>query len=212
MSRRMCFLAQRIFMNNSLVFISKKGSEIEPDKKEACRYMGCRGEVKNEALEEIYSDCLELYKKEADYKAVYREVAITLQNGIVDFGFCKIENENLYKNLSGCNSAVIFAATAGVGVDRLIMRCSTLSAIEGMVCDCIASSGVEIWCDEVNACAVGGREAKPRFSPGYGGVSLTYQEDILDFLDAHRRLGITLNSSLMMIPKKSVTAFIGIKG
>ena len=99
-----------------------------------------------------------------------------------------------------------------MGVDRLIIRCSALSAIEGMVCDCIASSGIEVWCDEVNAIAVDGREAKPRFSPGYGGVSLSCQEDILSFLDAQRKLGITLNSSLMMIPKKSVTAFIGIKG
>ena len=98
-------------MKESLVFISKKGSEIEPDKKEACRYMGCRGEAENEALEEIYSECLTLFKKEADYKALYREVPISLENGIVDFGFCRIENENLCKNLSGCSSAVIWGLT-----------------------------------------------------------------------------------------------------
>lgn len=199
-------------MNDSLVFISKKGNEIEPDKREACRYMGYRGEVKSEALEEIYGECLELFKKEVDYKAVYREVPVSLENGIVDFGFCRIENENLYKNMSGCSSAVVFAATAGVGTDRLIMRCSALSAVEAMVCDCIASSAVEVWCDEVNSVAVGDREAKPRFSPGYGGVSLSYQAAILSFLDAQRKLGITLNDSMMMTPKKSVTAFIGIKG
>lgn len=199
-------------MNDSLVFISRRGSEIEPDKREACRYMGYRGEMKSDALEEIYSECLELFKKEADYKALYREVPITLQNGAVDFGFCRIENESLYKNLCGCSSVVIFAATAGVGVDRLIMRLSALSAAKGMVCDCIASSGIEVWCDEVNSLAVDERQSKPRFSPGYGGVSLDYQKDILSFLDAHRKLGIALNDSLMMTPKKSVTAFIGIKG
>ena len=199
-------------MSDSLVFISRKGSEIEPDKREACRYMGYRGEVKNEALEEIYGECLELLKKEADYKAVYREVPISLEKGAVDFGFCRIDNENLYKNLSGCSSAVIFAATAGVSTDRLIMRRSALSVAEGMVCDCIASSAIEVWCDEVNSVAVGERQSKPRFSPGYGGVSLSYQQDILTFLDAQRKLGITLNDSLMMIPKKSVTAIIGIKG
>ena len=199
-------------MSEGLVYISKKGNEIEPDKREACRYMGCRGEVNDEALEEIYVKCLELFRKEADYKAVFREVPIKLENGAVDFGFCRIENESLYKNLTGCSSAVIFAATAGISVDRLVIRRNALSAIDGMVCDCIGSSAVEVWCDEVNAIAVSGRQAKPRFSPGYGGVSLSYQKDILSFLDAYRRLGITLNDSLMMIPKKSVTAFIGIKG
>ena len=82
-------------MSDSLVFISRKGSEIEPDKREACRYMGYKGEAKNESLEEIYDECLELLKKEADYKAVYREVPISLENGAVDFGFCRIENENI---------------------------------------------------------------------------------------------------------------------
>ncbi len=199
-------------MNDSLVLISRGGSEIEPDKREACRYMGYTGKVKSDELEEIYRECLGLFKKEADYKALYKEVPITLQKGTVDFGFCTIENESLYKNLCGCSSAVIFAATAGVGVDRLIMRLSALSAAKGMVCDCIASAGIEVWCDEVNSLAVGERQSKPRFSPGYGGVSLEYQKDILAFLDAYRKLGIALNDSLMMTPKKSVTAFIGIKG
>ncbi len=199
-------------MTDNLIFLSKNGSEIEPDKKEACRYMGYKSDRKNEALEEIYSECLAEFKKAASYKAVYREVPISLCDGIVDFGFCRIENENLYKNLSGCSSAVIFAATAGAGADRLIMRCSKISPAEGMVCDCIASSAIEVWCDEVNETAVCGRSAKPRFSPGYGGVSLAYQKDILAFLDAERKIGITLNDSMMMTPKKSVTAFIGIKG
>lgn len=199
-------------MTDNLIFLSKKGDEIEPDKKEACRYMGYKSDKKNEALEELYGESLLCFKKEVCYKAVYTEVPISLCDGTVDFGFCRIENESLYRNLSGCSSAVIFAATLGAGADRLIMRCSKLSPAQAMVCDCIASSAVEVWCDEVNAYAVGSRNAKPRFSPGYGGVSLSYQADILSFLDAQRKLGITLNDSMMMTPKKSVTAFIGIKG
>ncbi|MBQ7295841.1 MAG: Vitamin B12 dependent methionine synthase activation subunit [Clostridia bacterium] len=199
-------------MSESLIFISKNGDETEPNKKEAFRYMGYKSSEKNDVIEELYSDCLAELKKAASYKAVYREVPISLEAGSVDFGFCKIENANLYKNLSGCSSAVIFAATLGAGADRLIMRYSKISPAEGMICDCIASSAIEVWCDEVNEKAVGEKTAKPRFSPGYGGVSLTYQKDILAFLDAERKLGITLNDSMMMSPKKSVTAFIGIKG
>lgn len=197
---------------NILNFISKSGDAIEPDKKEAFRYMGYKRSERNEEIEEIYSECLACFKEAASYKAVFREVPISLCDGEIDFGFCKIKNENLYKNLTGCSSAVIFAATAGAGVDRLIMRYSKISPAEGMICDCIASSAIEVWCDEVDEKAVNGRSAKPRFSPGYGGVSLSYQKDILFFLNAQRKLGITLNDSMMMSPVKSVTAFIGIKG
>lgn len=193
-------------------FISKKGDEIEPDKKEALRYMGYKSENMSEELEEIYSECLREFIKAASYKAVYKETDIKVSDSAVDFGFCKIENKNLCKNLNGCKSAVIFAATAGAGTDRLIMRYSKISPAEAMICGCIASSAVEVWCDEVNEKCADGRNSKPRFSPGYGGVSLEYQKDILAFLDAEKKLGITLNDSLMMTPLKSVTAIVGIKG
>lgn len=195
---------------NALIFLSETGEQIEPDKREAFRYMGYKGDSYNKELEEIYSDCLEEFIKAASYKAVYRETPIVVSAGAVDFGFCRIENENLCKNLRGCKSAIVFAATAGLGADRLIMKYSKISPAEAMVCDCIASSAIEVWCDEVNEKCVGERKAKPRFSPGYGGVSLKYQKDILAFLDAERKLGITLNGSLMMTPVKSVTAFVGI--
>lgn len=197
--------------SDALVFLCENGDKIEPNKKEAFRYMGYMSDIKSDEIENLYESCLEMYKAAASYKAVYRPVKIKIDGDLVDFGFCSIENKNLAKNLSGCGSAIIFAATAGAGVDRLVMRHEKLSPAQGMICDCIGSSAIEVWCDEVNKLAVGNKESKPRFSPGYGGVSLEYQRDILSFLDAERKLGIALSDSLMMTPKKSVTAFIGIK-
>ena len=173
--------------------------------------MGCKSYCRNDELEEIYEKCKAEYKKAASYKAVMSKVPVTLkEDNVVDFGFCKIQNENLYKNLSGCDFAYVFAATAGIAVDRLIMRYSKISPVEAMICDSIASSAVEVWCNEVNAEISVLSATKPRFSPGYGGVSLEYQKDILAFLDAEKRIGITLNDSLMMVPAKSVTAFVGV--
>lgn len=199
--------------DNVLIFLSKNGDEIEPDKKEAFRYMGCKNDCRNEVLEELYEECKTEYMKNASYKAVARKVDITLKkDNKIEFGFCEIQNENLYKNLSGCDSAYVFAATAGIAVDRLIMRYNKISPAEAMICDSIGSSAVEVWCDEVNAEISAMGATKPRFSPGYGGVSLEYQKAILSFLDAEKKIGITLSDSYMMIPAKSVTAFVGIKG
>lgn len=195
----------------ALNFLSKNGDDIEPDKKEALRYMGYKNGSLSEELDVIYEKCLREYKKAALYKAAFKEAPVTVSDGAVDFGFCRIENENLCKNLKDCKSAVIFAVTAGVGVDRLIMRYSKISPAEAMMCDCIASSAIEVWCDEINSKVNEQYETKPRFSPGYGGVSLEYQKDVLSFLDAERKIGITLNDAFMMKPVKSVTAFIGVK-
>ena len=197
--------------DNSLIFLSKNGDEIEPCKKEALRYMGCKDNNIGD-LEAVYEECLKEYKKVASYKAVYRFTDITQSaDDTTDLGFCRISNDALYKNLSGCKSACVFAVTSGVGVDRLIMRYSKTSPAHAVITDCIASSAIEVWCDELNSAISSQYDTKPRFSPGYGGVSLEYQKDVLSFLDAERKMGITLNASLMMSPIKSVTAFIGIK-
>lgn len=198
--------------DNTIIFLSKNGDEIEPDKKEALRYMGCKVDCLSEELQELYEKYKAEYQKAASYKAVMRKVSLSLKDdNKIDFGFCEIQNENLYKNLSGCEGAYVFAATAGIAVDRLIMRCSKVSPAQAIICDSIGSSAVEVWCDEVNAMINSEYETKPRFSPGYGGVSLEYQKDILSFLNAERKIGITLNDALMMTPVKSVTAFVGIK-
>ena len=51
---------------------------------------------------------------------------------------------------------------------------------------------------------------RPRFSPGYGDFELGVQSDIFRVLDCPRRIGLSLNKSLLMSPSKSVTAIIGI--
>ena len=51
---------------------------------------------------------------------------------------------------------------------------------------------------------------KPRFSSGYGDFPLNVQKEIFSVLDAQKKIGITLNESLLMSPSKSVTAIVGI--
>ena len=48
-----------------------------------------------------------------------------------------------------------------------------------------------------------------RFSPGYGDLPLTLQKDICNILDTGRSIGVYLTNELLLLPAKSVTAFIG---
>lgn len=49
-----------------------------------------------------------------------------------------------------------------------------------------------------------------RFSPGYGDLPLSLQNDLLDLLDAPRRVGLTASASHILLPRKSVTAILGV--
>ncbi len=195
--------------NNPIFLRTSSCDEITPDKKMALRFMGCK-DFSGDTVS-IYDRCLEEYKKVALFKAVYRKTSVTFygEKGI-RFDFGEIESADLRKNLEGCRSAFIFAATSGSAVDRLIMKETRLSAAYGMVTDCIASSGIEAFCDKINDELKEGRSLKPRYSPGYGDVSLTCQNDILSFVDAYRKIGLTLTETYLMTPIKSVTAIVGI--
>lgn len=193
-----------------ITFMTEAVSKIGTDKKMACRFMGCR-EPLSEALGELYEECLELYMHSADLKAVVRETSVSFEgdDGIV-FDFGTVHSESLRKNLDGCRRAFVFAATAGAEIDRTMKRLSISSEAESMVLSCIASSGVECWCDCINERLGENHRLKPRFSPGYGGVSLEIQKNIFEFLDVQKKIGVSLTESLMMVPVKSVTAIVGI--
>ena len=194
---------------NPIILHTSSCAEITPDKKMALRFMDCQN--LSDELSEVYDKSLELYKKAAVFKAVYRKSSVTFfgEKGIC-FDFGEIESESLRKNLEGCKSAFVFAATSGSAVDRLILRRTKLSAADGFITDCIASSGIEVFCDFINDEMKEGRKLKPRFSPGYGDVSLCCQSEILSYLDAYRKIGITLTEAYLMSPIKSVTAIVGI--
>lgn len=194
---------------NPIFLRTSSCEEILPDKKMALRFMGCK--ELPDTLEEKYEKSLEEYKKAALFKAVYRKTTVSFfgEKGI-RFDFGEIESADLRKNLSGCKSAFIFAATSGSAVDRLIMRQTKISSADAMITDCIASSGIEVFCDLINDEMKEKRVLKPRYSPGYGDVSLSCQNEILSFLDAYRKIGLTLTETYLMTPIKSVTAIVGI--
>lgn len=144
-------------------------------------------------------------------KAVYTKVDVKIKGSTVDFGFTKVKSSNLAMHLTDCEEAYIIATTLGVGVDRLFEKYNRILQTKAAVCDATASALIESFCDYVNEYVVGNREAVMRFSPGYGDFDIKHQREILDFLDANKKIGISLTDSYMMIPSKSVTAIIGIK-
>ena len=49
-----------------------------------------------------------------------------------------------------------------------------------------------------------------RFSPGYGDLPITLQREFVRVTDAEKRIGLTVNEGGILLPRKSVTAIIGL--
>ena len=179
--------------------------------KEALRYMGCG--TPDGATLDLMQNCVEETEKNICYKVCYALLPIETNGNVCDFSVFKTESANLAKNLEGCEKVLLMAATIGAGIDRIIARYGRISPAKAVMFQAIGSERVEALCDEF--CKSYQQEnkviLKPRFSPGYGDLSIKVQKDIFAVLDCPRKIGISLNDSFLMSPSKSVTAFVGIK-
>ena len=183
------------------------------NEREILRYMGVG--KNDETLLPLLQDCLREIEGRLTYRVCYREFDISFGDGVIDLGFAITNSKDLAKNLAGCKKIVLFAATVGVEMDRLIARYSSNSPARAVMLQAIGNERVESLCNTFNKeisdrCAAEGERTRPRFSPGYGDLPLTIQTDIFASLDCTRKIGLTLNQSLFMSPSKSVTAIIGI--
>lgn len=119
------------------------------------------------------------------------------------------------KNLRRSQSIILFAATVGIELDRLIAKYSVLSPATALLLQALGNERVEALCDAFNEDMrkkklSQGFCLRPRFSPGYGDLPLEYQKTVFELLSPSR-IGITLNDSYFMTPSKSVTAIIGVE-
>ena len=188
-----------------------QGEPIQPHMySEACRYAKYPILFKKKAIKALIR-CLFGKESNAD-KYAYTKVLVQIKSdNICDLGFGDIKSRDLVKALDSCKQAYILGVTIGIGADRLISRLSLTSPAEGFITDALASATAESLCDYADNSLRGTAEKPFRYAPGYGDMPLTYQPEILKALNADYTLGITLNSSLLMTPMKSITAIMGIK-
>lgn len=157
-------------------------------------------------------ECFAELKKAVNCKFAAIQCSVNyFDDNKLDIGFGKFKSETLVKNLQGCKEVFIFAATLGHGVDRLLNRLSLVSPGKYFISDALASSMAESAANLADKLVKGSVSCRPRFSPGFGDLSLDVQPKILNLLNAQKLLGITTNKAHMMSPGKSVTAIMGIK-
>lgn len=192
------------------VIITKTYNEPAFCEKEILRYAGCKSSD-NELLQ-LLRACIDEVRDKLTYKVCYRELPVEVSDATCNLGDWSIESQNLAKNLNGCKSVIVFAATMGVEIDRLIAKYGRISPSKALMLQAIGAERIEALCDVF--CEDIAREkhmaTRPRFSPGYGDLPLEVQEEFFLLLDCSKRIGLSLNDSLLMSPSKSVTAFLGL--
>lgn len=178
---------------------------------ETLRYAGAKSDD-IQALE-LAHECMAEAEPELRYSVCYRAESIERAGDTIRFCGLSVDSATLRRCAQDCSEILIFAATVGAQFDRLIQRYSSLSPSRAVMLQAIGAERAEALCDEFSRCfcAEHGCELNRRVSPGYGDLPLSFQKEIFGILDCPRKIGLTLNESLLMSPSKSVTALAGIR-
>ena len=183
----------------------------EIDKETAERYLGYGTSSADPVTAGLLRKCEAELLPEIQARYVYKIFDLT--DGQPAGCSLHLPGNSIREHLRGCSKALFLCATLSSAVDRLIRKKQIGSMAEAMVTDALASAAVEQVLDGAEAQIFTKhpfREHTWRFSPGYGDLPLEIQGAFLDLLDAPKRIGVCVSTSLLLVPTKSVTAIIGL--
>ena len=185
----------------------------EWDRREIMRYARIRGA--DDSYAELIDACIREAEPVLSYRVCYTILDIRRQNDRMTFGNITTDSKTIKTAVKDSSQALLFAATIGTPFDRLLQRYSMLSPGKALILQAIGAERVESLCDafceQMNTeLASSQKRLTRRVSPGYGDISLEMQRELFIMLDCPRKIGLTLDESLLMSPSKSVTAICGI--
>ena len=181
----------------------------------ALRYAGQGTQPPAPEVERLFSSCMEEFLGCTAYRAVSLEVELARRGNAICLSSLCVKSESLTARLADCGRALLFCATVGGGLDRLLLRYGKTQPSRAVLLDAIGSAAIEAWCDTLTGDWTRELEARGfalrcRFSPGYGDFSLFHQNGLLSLLSAAQTTGVSAAASRMLVPQKSVTAVIGL--
>ncbi len=182
---------------------------------EVLRYMGHRG-APDPRLLAVAEDCSRLVLEASRPRWLY-DVSPLARGAdgvpLLARWDLPLPGADIRRVLAGCDRAVLLCATLSLDLERLLRRLQLEDLTRGLAGEAAAAAAVEVLCDraeeEIRA-RYPGHGLTRRFSPGYGDLPLTLQGPILAALEAQKRIGLWLGDGGVLIPRKSVTAILGV--
>ena len=126
-----------------------------------------------------------------------------------------LTGRDIFRHLKDARYVAVLAVTLGMASEQRLRVLSSQNPLEGAVFDAACSALVESAADALNceieaAAQAAGLSCNTRFSPGYGDLPLAVQPTVLATLNATRLCGITATPTNLLMPTKSITAFVGL--
>lgn len=186
-------------------------------KQEVLRYLGHKNQEINGNIDRLIDETIEEAKELIAPKKVVARYRITIKDtGVyLDNTNLVLTGEDIKNHLKYSKDIYIMAVTLGSAIERKIAYYEKIDLTKAIILDSCATTAVEEFCDyiEVDIKKIAENENMGitfRYSPGYGDLPIDIQKDFLDTLNATKVIGLTVSSHNLLMPRKSVTAIIGL--
>lgn len=182
---------------------------------EALRYMGYNDSMDISNISDILTFCEKELLNSANIRYCYKVFDLVKKPDYIDIinGNIKLTGKSIYNHLEDCTKAVLMACTLSEKVDKLISRYNITDMTASLITDAMASAMIEQVCNKVETIIQQENNIKNmtwRFSPGYGDLPIDIQKNFINIVNAEKLIGLTVTENNILIPRKSVTAIIGI--
>ena len=124
-----------------------------------------------------------------------------------------LPGESIRGHLYGCSKAAVIAATLSAETDRFLKKAALEDGLTGLVCDALASAYAEQVSEQARAEVLREMEGFCGtwvFAAGYGDFPLETGRFLTECVDAGRKIGVSLTSSCMLIPQKTIVGIMGL--
>ncbi|GFH42104.1 vitamin B12 dependent methionine synthase activation domain protein [Lactococcus hodotermopsidis] len=188
------------------------------EKSEVLRYLGYkRKQELTDDLSSLVDDLMLEVQEISNARYFYQAYDFTLdaENFAVHVTHTDLvlQSKTIFNQLKNAKKVVLLAATLGIEIERQIRLYELSEMTKAFILDSACVDYIEKVCDlaevDMNT-KFSNYTLNRRFSPGYGDLSLDIQPQFLKTLAADKQLGLTLTETNLMVPRKSVTAIIGL--
>ena len=177
----------------------------EVDRSEMLRYAGLAGRELDEATARRADAMTGVCLREARPAWRYALFDLAFDGEAPALGNILLPGRDIARHLRSARRCAMMAVTLGLGAERALRAMQQRSMADALLLDaamsaCIESAADACCRDIARDAGASGLYVGARFSPGYGDLPL----------DMRRTLGISMTDGCLLIPQKSVTAFVGL--
>lgn len=182
---------------------------------ELLRYLGYGKSQADEKTNQLIDECEKQIIKVIEPRYTYKCFNIVSSDNNIHLKNTTLilKGKDIKNHLEGCTKCILMCATISSKVDMLIRKTQLSDMAKALIFDTMASVAIEQVCNNVDKIIkneFSDYYMTWRFSPGYGDFPIEIQNAFLDTLFAQKKIGLTATGNSILLPRKSVTAVIGI--